>query len=67
MMPNMTGMDLHAELSQRMPEVVERMVFVTGDPYTPAARKFLDSVSNQWLEKPCPPQRLQGVVRGFLE
>jgi signal transduction histidine kinase len=66
MMPNMTGMELHAELSRRLPEVVVRMVFVTGGAFTPAGRGFLDSVPNQRLEKPFAPQNLRALVRALV-
>jgi two-component system cell cycle sensor histidine kinase/response regulator CckA len=66
MMPHMTGMDLHAELTHKMPEVTDRMVFITGGAFTAAAREFLDTVANQRLEKPFAPQNLRGVVRGFV-
>jgi two-component system cell cycle sensor histidine kinase/response regulator CckA len=66
MMPHMTGMELHAELIRRLPDVTDRMVFITGGAFTAAARTFLDTVANQRLEKPFAPQNLRGVVRGFV-
>ena len=42
MMPEMTGMELHAQLEAAKPERARRMVFVTGGAYTPAAMQFLD-------------------------
>ncbi|MBX3207663.1 MAG: response regulator [Labilithrix sp.] len=52
MMPQMTGMDLHEELSSRAPDQADRMIFMTGGAFTARARKFLDTVTNQRLEKP---------------
>jgi signal transduction histidine kinase len=66
MMPNMTGMELHAELSRALPEMVSRMVFITGGAFTPAGRGFLDSVPNQRLEKPFAPQNLRALVRALM-
>jgi PAS domain S-box-containing protein len=66
MMPSMTGMELHEELSRASPEIVDRMVFVTGGAFTPAARAFLDTVPNQRFEKPFAPQNLRALVRGFV-
>jgi CheY-like chemotaxis protein len=46
MMPEMTGMDLHAELSHSHPEDARRIIFVTGGAFTSRAREFLENVPN---------------------
>jgi two-component system cell cycle sensor histidine kinase/response regulator CckA len=66
MMPNVTGMDLYAELSRALPGIVDRIVFTTGGAFTPAGRSFLDSIPNQRLEKPFALQNLRALVRGFV-
>jgi signal transduction histidine kinase len=66
MMPNMTGMDLHAELARALPATADRMVFMTGGAFTPAGRGFLDSVPNTRFEKPFPPQNLRALVRSLV-
>jgi signal transduction histidine kinase len=66
MMPQMTGMELHGEISRKLPKMADRMVFLTGGAFTPAARNFLDSVSNQRLEKPFSPQNLRAIVRALV-
>jgi signal transduction histidine kinase/CheY-like chemotaxis protein len=62
MMPQMTGMDLHAELLLAMPEQASRMVFLTGGAFTPDARSFLDAVPNQRIEKPFDTQHLRSII-----
>ena len=62
MMPQMTGMELHAELAILAPEQATRIVFVTGGAFTAGARAFLDAVPNQRLEKPFESQRLRAVL-----
>jgi signal transduction histidine kinase len=62
MMPEMTGMDLYAELRKSHGAQAERMVFMTGGAFTPRARSFLDSVPNQRLEKPFDAQHLLSLV-----
>ena len=66
MMPEMTGMELHAQLEAAKPERAERMVFVTGGAYTPAAVEFLDRVTNPRLEKPFEPEKLRERVREWV-
>jgi CheY-like chemotaxis protein len=62
MMPVMTGMELHAELSRAVPDQAERIVFLTGGAFTPRARLFLDQVPNPRLDKPFQIQALRSLV-----
>jgi ligand-binding sensor domain-containing protein/signal transduction histidine kinase/CheY-like chemotaxis protein len=66
MMPEMTGMELHAQLATAVPETARRMVFVTGGAYTPAAMSFLERVPNPRLEKPFDPEKLRERVREWV-
>ncbi|HVG59342.1 MAG TPA: two-component regulator propeller domain-containing protein [Hyalangium sp.] len=67
MMPEMTGMELHAQLAASSPEQARRMVFITGGAYTPAAREFLEHVSNPRVEKPFDPEKLRQQVREWVK
>lgn len=62
MMPQMTGMDLHAALLEQVPEQAECMIFLSGGAFTAAARTFLDEVPNQRLEKPFEARQLLALV-----
>jgi ligand-binding sensor domain-containing protein/signal transduction histidine kinase/CheY-like chemotaxis protein len=66
MMPDLTGMDLHAEVSAAAPAVARRMVFITGGAFTPAAREFLERVENPRVEKPFDSAKLREQVRGWV-
>ncbi|WP_158501726.1 two-component regulator propeller domain-containing protein [Vitiosangium sp. GDMCC 1.1324] len=66
MMPDLTGMELHADLSAAAPGVARRMVFVTGGAFTPAARAFMDTVQNARVDKPFDPQKLREQVREWV-
>jgi CheY-like chemotaxis protein len=63
MMPGLSGMDLHAEISAAHPDVADRIVFVTGGAFTSAARSFLERVSNRRLDKPFRGELLRDLVR----
>ncbi|MBN1609505.1 MAG: PAS domain S-box protein [Polyangiaceae bacterium] len=52
MMPEMSGMDLHAWLAGQDTKLAEQMVFVTGGAFTPGASRYLDAVGNVRVEKP---------------
>jgi CheY-like chemotaxis protein len=62
MMPQMTGMDLHAELLRSVPEQAAQMVFLTGGAFTQRARAFLDGVPNERVQKPFDMQHLRSIV-----
>ncbi len=62
MMPDMSGMDLHAALAGSAPEAAGRMVFLTGGIFTPAARAFADSIPNPMVEKPFDAGALRALV-----
>lgn len=65
MMPEMTGMDLFAELGKLAPDQAERLVFVTGGAFTPRAREFLERVPNARVEKPIDFQNLRLLLRNL--
>jgi signal transduction histidine kinase len=67
MMPELTGMDLHAELVRTAPELVPRMVFMTAGAFIPRARAFLDEVTNPRLEKPFDRAGLLAVVEALID
>jgi CheY-like chemotaxis protein len=66
MMPQMTGQELFEALSKVQPEQAERMVFMTGGPFTPGARRFLGSVRNHRIEKPFDLQALRRLLNELV-
>ena len=66
MMPDVSGMDLHAEIVRLAPEQSERMVFMTGGAFTSRAREFLDAVRNPRVEKPIDAGGLRALIHGML-
>jgi len=66
MMPEMTGMDLHAAIAERCPDQARRMIFMTGGAFTEGARQFLDTVSNPKIDKPLQLDRLVAVLDQVL-
>jgi two-component system NtrC family sensor kinase len=66
MMPGMTGIELHRALARRRPELIERMVFITGGAFTEAAENFLDRVALRRMDKPFEPHMLLALVRELV-
>jgi PAS domain S-box-containing protein len=65
MMPGMSGMEFHAELTRRFPAQAERVIFVSGGAFSPNAAAFLERVQVQCLEKPFDPRTVLALVRRF--
>ena len=51
-MPGMSGMALHDELAERRPELLDRLVFSTGDVASKEAAEFVQRTRCMILEKP---------------
>jgi PAS domain S-box-containing protein len=66
MMPDVTGMEVHAALLTLAPEQAARMVFISGGAFTPQARSFLETTPNECLDKPLDNAQLRAVVRRFV-
>lgn len=66
MMPEITGMELHARLLELAPEQADRMVFVTGGAFTVAAQHFLERLRTPWFEKPCSIADLRAAVDSLV-
>jgi len=62
MMPEMSGIDFHSELSSQRPELAAEIIFLTGGAFTLCAREFLDRITNPRLDKPFDSERLRGLV-----
>jgi PAS domain S-box-containing protein len=66
MMPDMTGMDLHRELSIIAPDQADRMVFLTGGAFTANARQFLLETPREHIEKPFTQASLRALARRYV-
>ena len=64
-MPDVDGPALYHELRLASPEIIRRMVFVTGDVMSPETRRFLDETCLRYLEKPFTIDEFQAALRGI--
>jgi CheY-like chemotaxis protein len=65
MMPELSGMELEARLTETAPELVPRMTYLTGGAFTERSQAFL-SEGRPWLEKPVDPAVLRAHVAGQI-
>jgi CheY-like chemotaxis protein/two-component sensor histidine kinase len=62
MMPQMTGMELHARVAARDPAMARRMIFMTGGAFTEAAARFVAESRAPCFDKPFEPALLRAAV-----
>ncbi len=62
LMPEMTGMDLAERVARDAPELLPRLVFITGGACTERSRQFLERGGFPSLEKPIEPRALREAV-----
>jgi signal transduction histidine kinase len=66
MMPDMNGMEFYATLQRSAPQLIERVVFLSGGAFTLDVRQFLSYVENLRLQKPFDTKTLRAIVREQL-
>jgi signal transduction histidine kinase len=65
MMPEMTGVELYAALTDLAPAQAKVMVFLTGGAFTEGSRGFIESVANPVLEKPFDARQLIALIDDY--
>ncbi len=63
MMPELSGMDIYQVLRFNRPGYESKIVFMSGGAFTASARRFLEQVPNQRIEKPFNMRSLQRLVQ----
>jgi signal transduction histidine kinase len=61
-MPGMSGIELHARLTDQRPGVLNRFIYATGDTASPETAAFLARMDRPVLEKPFELSQLAAVV-----
>jgi PAS domain S-box-containing protein len=62
MMPEISGMQVHAWVAREAAELLPRMVFMTGGAFTRNASEFLEQVGSRYIEKPFEVRDLMEVL-----
>ncbi len=66
LMPEVTGIDLHMWAKEHRPDVLKRVVYITGNDFMPQVAEFLNRVPNRVLYKPFDPDLVREVVEEML-
>jgi CheY-like chemotaxis protein len=65
-MPRLDGPGFFHELGRVRPELVSRVVFVTGDTLSATTRRFLEQCGAPSMKKPFEPRQVRAAVRRVL-
>ena len=61
-MPHCSGVELHHELLEKRPDLIQRLVFSTGDIASAEAANFLARSGRPVVEKPFELARLEEIL-----
>jgi two-component system cell cycle sensor histidine kinase/response regulator CckA len=67
MMPNMSGMEFFDRVSLSAPQLVERIVFLTGGAFSPRSEEFLRQNRNRCLSKPFSREAVSCAVQRLID
>ncbi len=66
-MPELDGPGLYREIEQHNPQLLQRLIFLTGDTLTPGTREFLEQTGIPCLSKPFALGEVREIVRRVLQ
>jgi len=67
MMPGVSGIDVYARVKDACPELLPRIVLMTGGACTARAASFLAAVPNPVLRKPFELAEVRRIIKGAIE
>ncbi|MEE8574598.1 MAG: response regulator [Thermodesulfobacteriota bacterium] len=65
-MPEMNGMDFYNELKGEHPDLIDKVIFLTGDILSESVKNFLNQCGSLFLLKPFDPSELLSLLRKTL-
>ena len=66
-MPELDGPGLYAELEKSRPDLLSRIVFITGSAFHPAVERFLETTDVPCLNKPFTEEEIRRGTHDILE
>ena len=66
-MSGMSGSELYHLMEESLPELAQKVIFMTGDTMSPNTSAFISSVDNHTMSKPFTMKELQLQIRKLLQ
>jgi len=67
LMPEVGGREVYERLAVDWPDLVHRIVFMTGGAFTPESSELLETTTHRVLAKPFTPSELRALVRAQMD
>ena len=61
-MPGVDGRDIYEAISEKFPQLMNRVIFITGDTITRSTLDFLETTGREYLSKPLDFSRLVNTI-----
>ncbi|MGA2368172.1 MAG: PAS domain S-box protein [Dehalococcoidia bacterium] len=61
-MPGVDGRDMYDAISEKFPQLINRVIFITGDTITRSTLDFLETTGREYLSKPLDFSRLVNTI-----
>jgi DNA-binding response OmpR family regulator len=61
--PVMSGQELYHWITEKHPEIAEKVTFTTGDVMRADTQTFLDNTGRPYLPKPFSPSQIRNTIR----
>jgi CheY-like chemotaxis protein len=65
-MPGMDGMELYAHIVNDRPEMIKKILFITGDTLSEETQTFLKLTDNKYIAKPFKMETLVRILDEVL-
>ena len=65
-MPDLGGVDVYDWLVEKRPDLVDRVVFMTGGAFTERAQQFVAAAARPCVEKPLDLQQIRRLVDAMI-
>lgn len=66
-MPKMDGGELYRQIERRRPDLLSRVLFITGDTLSESTLGFIASTGRRFLEKPFGVPDVVGAIRSVMQ
>jgi len=66
LMPALDGHTLYGLLQRQLPALCQRMIFLTGDTWSPDSMRFVEQCGQPWLPKPCSIDEIRTAMAQVL-
>jgi two-component system, NtrC family, sensor kinase len=65
-MPGISGIHIYWFIEKKKPQIIDKIVFITGDIIDSTTRSFLKSIDNPYFTKPFDVKKFTSIIKNIL-